>query len=275
MQPDQPEEPAAHPDDAAAQAPERPEPLERPEPAAPDARLSPPARNAGADADVPPGPDARPARNAGLAPAPGSPPARAGVHLPAARARSRAAVPIAVVTVAVLVLAGLFLLGTRLPGILTAAPAATPTPTQTPTPTPTPTPTSTAGPQLAGSYDWSDLRGGECISPFVSAWQQKFTVVECAAAHYAQVMSTGSLSTDPAAAYPGQDAIKQQLNLLCQTPANFNDAILSAYPDIVWQANYPVNDAQWQAGLRNYYCFVSRSSSQPITGNFAPPAFGG
>lgn len=183
--------------------------------------------------------------------------------------------PIAVVTVAVLVLAGLFLLGTRLPGILTAAPAATPTPTQTPTPTPTPTPASTAGPQLAGTYDWSDLRGGECISPFVSAWQQKFTVVDCAVPHYAQVMSTGSLSTDTAAAYPGQDAIKQQLNLLCQTPANFNSAILSAYPDIVWQANYPVSDAQWQAGLRNYYCFVSRSSSLPIAGNFAPPAFGG
>ncbi len=204
-----------------------------------------------------------------------SPVARPGGHLPAERGRSRLVLPAAVIAVAVLVLAGLFLLGTRLPSILSAAPAATPTPTTTPTPTPTPTPTSTAGPQLAGTYDWSDLRGGECINPFTSAWQQKFTVVDCAVPHGAQVMSRGSLSDDPAAAYPGQDAIKQQLNLLCQQPANFNSAILAAYPDVVWQADYPVNAAQWQAGLRDYYCFVSRSSSLPITGNFAPAVFSG
>ncbi|MEF2978666.1 septum formation family protein [Subtercola sp. YIM 133946] len=183
--------------------------------------------------------------------------------------------PAAVVVVAVLVLGALFLLGTRLPGILSAAPSPTPVETPTLTPTPTPTPTSTTGRQLAGTYDWSDLRGGECINPFVSAWQQKFTVVDCAGPHGAQVMSTGSLSDDPTAAYPGQDAIAQQLNLLCQIPANFNSAILGAYPDVVWQADYPVNQAQWAAGMRSYSCFVSRSSSLPLTGDFAPAAFGG
>ncbi|MCU1478198.1 MAG: hypothetical protein JWQ64_2891 [Subtercola sp.] len=201
--------------------------------------------------------------------------ARPGTHLTAERGRSRLVLPVAVIVVAVLVLGALFLLGTRLPGILSAAPVATPTPTQTPTPTPTPTPTSTAGPQLAGTYEWSALRGGECISPFTSVWQQRFTVIDCAVPHAAQVMSRGTLGDDPAAVYPGQDAIKEQLNLLCQLPANFNPAILAAYPDVVWQADFPVSAAQWQSGLRDYYCFVSRSSSLPITGNFAPAAFSG
>jgi hypothetical protein len=246
----------------------------------PPVAAAPPGDAAGADArpSEPLSSDASPAvppNAAARADVPSCPGARPGAHLPAERSRSRRLLPIAVIVIAVLVLGGLFLLGTRLPGILSAAPVATPTPTQTPTPTPTPTPTSTAGPQLAGTYDWSDLRGGECISPFTSAWQQKFTVVDCALPHGAQAMSRGTLGDDPAAVYPGQDAIKEQLNLLCQLPANFNPAILSAYPDVVWQADYPVSAAQWQAGLRDYYCFVSRSSSLPITGNFAPPAFSG
>lgn len=181
----------------------------------------------------------------------------------------------------VLVLAGLFLVGTRLPGILnppTEAPAPTATSASasaTPTATPTPVPTSTAGPQLAGTFEWNQLRGGECISPYVSAWQQRFTVVDCASPHAAQVMSAGSLASDAAEPYPGQSAIAEDLNLLCQRPENFASAILGAYPDVIWQASYPVTDAQWQAGQRNYYCFVSRSSSQPLGGSFAPPAFTG
>ncbi|QWT24759.1 septum formation family protein [Subtercola sp. PAMC28395] len=183
--------------------------------------------------------------------------------------------PVGVAVVAVLVLGGLFFLGTRLPGILSpvAAPSSTPTVSETPTPSPTPVPTSTAGPQLAGSFYWNELRGGECISPFTSAWQQKFTVVDCSAAHSAQVTSRGSLGDDPAAAFPGQAVVAAQLNLLCQQAGAFDPALLAAYPDVVWQAAYPVNDAQWKAGMRDYYCFVSRTSSGPISGNFAAPAF--
>lgn len=183
--------------------------------------------------------------------------------------------PAAVAVAAVLVLGGLFFLGTRLPGILSpvAAPSSAPTVSETPTPSPTPVPTSTVGPQLAGSFSWNELRGGECISPFTSAWQQKFTVVDCGVAHSAQVTSRGSLGDDPAAAFPGQAVVAPQLNLLCQQSGAFDQGLLAAYPDVVWQAAYPVTDAQWKAGMRDYYCFVSRTSSGAITGNFAAPAF--
>ncbi|RFA10643.1 hypothetical protein B7R54_16605 [Subtercola boreus] len=179
---------------------------------------------------------------------------------------------------ALIVLAGLFFAGTRLPGILNpgaAAPTAAPSVTPTPTPTPTPVPTSTSGPQLAGTFEWFDLRGGECIAPYTSAWQQRFTVVDCAAPHGAQVVGTGTLGVDPALAFPGQAAIALDLNLLCQQGGTFSAALLGAYPDVVWQASYPVSETQWQAGQRSWYCFASRSSSLPLVGSFAPPALTG
>ncbi|RFA18005.1 septum formation family protein [Subtercola boreus] len=198
--------------------------------------------------------------------------------VPDDRRRRRARRRVVAGVLALVVLAALFFAGTRLPGILNPAPASLAHPaatSATPTPTPTPAPTSTAGPQLAGTFEWFELRGGECIAPFTSAWQQRFTVVDCQVPHGAQVMGAGSLSTDATAAYPGQAALSETLNLLCQKPENVDSSILGAYPDVVWQAGYPVNEAQWKAGQRTYYCFVSRSSSLPLLGSFAAPAVSG
>ncbi|MDF2443746.1 MAG: hypothetical protein JWR01_1949 [Subtercola sp.] len=210
----------------------------------------------------------------------GAPDARRQRHGPKPRSRRTRWRFAALAALVVAVLAALFVAGTRLPGILNpsaglTAPSTSATPTQTPTPTPTPLPTSTSGPQLAGTFEWFQLRGGECIAPYISAWQQRFTVVDCAAPHGAQVVSAGTLGADPALAYPGQAALAQNLNLLCQQNGTFSAALLGAYPDVVWQASYPVSDAQWQAGQRSFSCFVSRSSSQPLVGSFAPPAVTG
>jgi hypothetical protein len=43
------------------------------------------------------------------------------------------------------------------------------------------------------------------------------------------------------------------------------------YDDAQIQGSYPVTAKQWQDGQRSYYCFVSRSSGQPITGSLAGP----
>ncbi|RFA12319.1 hypothetical protein B7R22_16070 [Subtercola boreus] len=210
----------------------------------------------------------------------GAPDAARHRHAPESRPRRTRWRPAVLGALVVVLLAALFLAGTQLPGILNPPAALTPpagsaAPTQTPTPTPTPLPTSTSGPQLAGTFEWFQLRGGECITSYISAWQQRFTVVDCATPHGAQVVSLGTLGADPAQAYPGQSAIAQDLNLLCQQNGTFTAALLGAYPDVVWQASYPVTAAQWQAGQRNYSCFVSRSSSLLLVGSFAPPAVTG
>ena len=151
----------------------------------------------------------------------------------------------------------------------TPTPSATATPTVTadPTPPPTPEPAAETGPVSAGAHPWTELRGGECLDPFGSPWDETFTVVDCAAPHAAQLIARVSLNPDPAAAYPGEAAITSQLNLACTAPTVLDFAAAAAYPDVQWQASYPVSDAQWAEGQRDYSCFISRSSGEPLTGS--------
>ena len=46
----------------------------------------------------------------------------------------------------------------------------------------------------------------------------------------------------------------------------------AALADVQVQGSYPVSDEQWTAGERRYYCFVSRSGGEPLTGTLAGPA---
>lgn len=183
---------------------------------------------------------------------------------------------------AVFVVVLFFVLGRHLPWFDetgAAAPSSTPTVSATPTataaPTSTPTPETApaTGPAAAGVHPWTDLRGGECLDPFTSAWDETFTVVDCAAPHAAQLVARASLSDDPAAPYPGEAAITSQLNLACTAPTVLDFAAASAYPDVQWQASYPVSDAQWAAGEREYSCFITRSSGEQLSGSVqVPPA---
>lgn len=179
------------------------------------------------------------------------------------------------VSVGVIVVGGivlLFLLGTRVsgggPG---TAPEAAPLPTVTVTATPSaapvaPQPTAPAAP---GPHPWTDLAGGECLDPFTSPWAEELTVVDCAQPHAAQLLGRPVISSDPAAPYPGEAAITAGLNLACTAPEVLSLDAAAAYPDLAWQASYPVTDEQWAAGQRTASCFVTRTSGEPITGSLS------
>ncbi|MEO7122274.1 MAG: hypothetical protein ABI400_03980 [Lacisediminihabitans sp.] len=188
---------------------------------------------------------------------------------------------------ALIILVGLFFLGTKISNSA-AAPAPAPTPTATKTPTPSPTPTTRAvGPLAPGTYKWDRLLGGECLAPFTSPWAEKFTVVDCATPHPAQMVARGVIAdapaaaaTDPSAAatpgagasastYPGVKALQAQINLLCSAPTVINFAAAGAYSDIQFSASYPATDKQWSDGDHSYYCFVTRSSGDPLTASVA------
>ena len=151
----------------------------------------------------------------------------------------------------------------------------TPTPTRSATPTPTPTPTPTIavakGPAAPGVHPWTALGGGECLNPFTTPWADSFTVVDCATAHAAQLVYTAPISTDPAAAFPGAAQLASQINVLCSRPGVIDLDAAGKYSDVQLQGAYPVTQAQWDAGQRSYFCFVNRSSGQPITGSLAGP----
>src|SRR5690606_22933044 len=148
-------------------------------------------------------------------------------------------------------LAALFLLGTRLPSILGPAPAVV-------TPSPTPTPAVTvlpAGPVPPGEYRRDALLGGECLDPFVDAWQEEYTVVDCAEPHPAQLVFRGFFPVpappegeappaDPE--FPGVEAIQAQLPLLCGAAGVLDLTAAGAYSDIQVQGSHPVTEQQWE-----------------------------
>ncbi|MEN2736145.1 septum formation family protein, partial [Microbacterium sp. X-17] len=178
-----------------------------------------------------------------------------------------------------LVLVGLFALGTRLPSLFGAS-AGTPkasastTPSRTPTPTPTPTPTVSPKPAAAvgpGTHAWDTLGGGECVQPYTGPWAETFTVVDCTTGHAAQLVYTNLISADPAAPYPGTDALAQQINTLCTASGVIDLNAAAAYPDLQVQGAFPATEAQWKSGQRSYYCFANRSSGQPLTSSVAGP----
>lgn len=177
------------------------------------------------------------------------------------------------VFVAALALVALFFLGTRLPTLLASSVASpTPTASRTPTSTPTPTPTvAVSGPVAAGVHGWKELRGGECLDPYTNPWAEKFTVVDCALPHPAQMVFRGTF--DPAAvpSFPGAAALQAQISLLCAAPGVLDLAAAGQYADAQVQASYPVTQEEWTAGQHDYFCFISRAGGQPLTGSVAVP----
>lgn len=172
--------------------------------------------------------------------------------------------------VAALALLALFFLGTKLPELLGAAPAvATASASAASTPTPTPTvPVAAAGPVAPGVHGWNQLLGGECLDPYTTPWAERFTVVDCAVAHPAQLVFRGTFGpTTPS--FPGVEALQAQISLLCTAPGVLDLAAAGQYTDAQLQGSYPVTSAEWDAGQHDYFCFVSRSSGQPLTGSLA------
>jgi hypothetical protein len=175
---------------------------------------------------------------------------------------------------AVIILVGLFFLGIRLPDLLGPAPAVA-------SPSASPSPSASAGialgPVAPGEHHWDELLGGECLDPFESAFQDDYTVVECGEPHAAQMVRTGVLPvivpTDGTLvdedAYPGEEALQTQTLGLCRVAGIFAPTA-AAITDALITASYPTSE-QWDEGNRSYYCFVSRSSGEPITGDLALP----
>jgi hypothetical protein len=186
---------------------------------------------------------------------------------------------VGLLAVAVLVLA--FLIGTKLPGASRASAIASPS--ATPSNVPVPTPTVVAvGPASIGSHRWDELRGGECINPFTTPFVENFTVVDCGSPHAAQLVRRGTFAAGGAPAatsatptpspsddYPGLVALQSQIALLCDAPGVIDLAAAGAYSDIQFQASYAATAFEWKGGQHDYFCFVNRSSAEPITGSLA------
>ncbi len=176
--------------------------------------------------------------------------------------------------VAVLALVGVFVVGTRIPLVLGPAPGAEPIAS------PTASPTASAdarpvGPVDPGDWRWDELAGGECLEPYVDAWQEEYTVVDCATPHGGQLvlraelpLANGSVTAGP---YPGEEVLATQTLQLCSSAGLLDLGLAGVFTDIVLQAAYPASEAEWNAGKRDYFCFISRSSGEPLAVSLVGP----
>jgi hypothetical protein len=168
---------------------------------------------------------------------------------------------------ACLALVGLFMLGTKLSGLLPSAPpAAAPSSQSTSVAEARP---PVVGPVAPGTYAWNALLGTECLDQYVSPWQQQYVVVDCAAPHPAQMIFHGIFADESYAPYPGAAELQSRINLLCTSPSTVNYSVASQFADIQIAASYAATQQEWDAGERDYYCFVTRSSTEPLTASVA------
>jgi hypothetical protein len=169
--------------------------------------------------------------------------------------------------VGVLALVALFVVGMRLSDSILPTPVASPTPTPTPTVEPI-----LLGPVPPGEYRWDELLGGECLGTWEGAWTETFEVVDCAGSHPAQLVGRGVFEEANFDPYPGFDVLLGRMNTLCTAPTVIDYAVANQFPDLQIASTIPVDDADWDAGNRSWFCFVTRSSGADLTGTIAVPA---
>ncbi|MGL4340470.1 MAG: septum formation family protein [Rhodoglobus sp.] len=179
----------------------------------------------------------------------------------------KALIGIAIAVVASLVLVAMFLLGARI-GQKAPSPEASTAPSASLSATPSNAGAGT-GPVAVGDHPWDQLRGGECLTPYESPWEQNYTVVDCKQPHSGQMLAKGVLPGDADAVYPGLAELQASTSLLCAATTVIDYSASSGLTDVQIAASFPADAEQWDEGDRNYYCFVSRSGDAELVGSMA------
>jgi hypothetical protein len=173
--------------------------------------------------------------------------------------------------IATLALVALFALGTRLSSVFGPAPAvvveASPEPSASAAPL-------GIGPVAPGEYQWDELLGGECLQPFDSAWQDRYVVIGCTEPHAAQLVYRGLFADAPDSEYPGLEALQQRVSLPCAAPTAIDYTAATGINDIQVATSFAADETDWAAGNRSFFCFVIRSSGEPLTASIAVPQTG-
>ncbi|MBH0130285.1 septum formation family protein [Salinibacterium sp. NK8237] len=168
--------------------------------------------------------------------------------------------------VAALALVALFLAGTRIAPSVTPAAVASPTPSATATAV-----VPVVGPIAPGTYLWNELAGGECVDPFVSAWEQEYTVIDCAQPHAAQLLTIGQFDDAASDPYPEADELTSRTAAACSSDSVIDFSAAQSFADLEIVTSFAANASDWDAGNRDYYCFATRAGDDALTASVAQP----
>ncbi|GGA65946.1 hypothetical protein GCM10011490_15780 [Pseudoclavibacter endophyticus] len=135
-----------------------------------------------------------------------------------------------------------------------------------PQPAPMVVSTPTSGPGVPGYVSGGRLAAGQCYASYTSAWQDEFELADCTTPHaaelYAVVSATEFAADDE---YPGEALLQSQAMRACQAPTSINMTVASGIDDLRIEASFAMSQSDWDAGVRNYWCFASRESGEPLT----------
>ncbi len=108
------------------------------------------------------------------------------------------------------------------------------------------------------------LAPGDCFASLESPWAADFAPISCEELHTAQLTAIvpvetvlGSGSGADAAAWPGEDALRERAMLACQSPDAIDLEAAASIPSLEIQARWPANETEWDAGVRSYHCFAT------------------
>jgi hypothetical protein len=167
--------------------------------------------------------------------------------------------------VAAIALVGLFVLGTRIAATLGPSPAVV----ASPGPDATAPALPATGPLPPGEHAWDALRGGECVEPFESAWQDAYTVVDCTSPHAAQLVTRATFPESDGAPYSSQEELEARTPDLCTAPTVIDYAAVGGITDLQVLSAFAADQAEWDDGHRDYFCFATRSSGEKLTTSIA------
>ena len=127
------------------------------------------------------------------------------------------------------------------------------------------------GPLAPGTYSWEELRGGECLAGYESPWAEDSRLSTAPRRTRRSWCIAGFSAPMTPATTRASTRLQAQINLLCSAPTVIDFAAAGAYNDIRFAGSFAATDKEWSAGHRDYFCFVSRSSGEPLTGSVAVP----
>ena len=189
-----------------------------------------------------------------------------GVSIAGRARKSRIIIGAAVGLLAILAIVALYFAGTR----MTPATAEQPTPAPADSEEPAPA-EELLGPVEPGVYSWDALLGTECLEPFESDWESEYTVVDCGVDHSAQLVLRGRFDDEKAAPYPGVEELAGRTNVACASTDVIDYTAAAAYNDLQVSASYAASEADWAAGQRDFFCFVTRMDAAPLSSTIALP----
>ena len=121
------------------------------------------------------------------------------------------------------------------------------------------------GPQEPGIWKWNELRGGECIRAYDTAFAEEFEVVSCSGPHNAELVFVHVVSDDIEDPFPGEEELLADAKLVCDVEDLLSRSAIQNYSDLEIEFSFPVDAEQWDEGDRLIYCFITRQSGGVIT----------